>query len=119
VLAEAVSAELAEVDGGRVAVIVPVGAAADVRKSLTAALPDGTVGADDPAGLDAPVSVLTVRQAKGLEFDSVIVVEPAEILAGSARGATDLYVAVTRPTQRLGVIHSGELPAMLHRLVDA
>ena len=63
--------------------------------------------------------VLTVRQAKGLEFDSVLVVEPAAILAESPRGGNDLYVALTRATQRLGVLHAEPLPAALHRLVPA
>ncbi|MCC3772749.1 hypothetical protein, partial [Streptomyces sp. UNOC14_S4] len=43
-------------------------------------------------------------QAKGLEFDTVIVVEPAEF------GVSDLYVALTRPTQRLGIVHGAPLP---------
>jgi DNA helicase IV len=63
--------------------------------------------------LDAPVAVLTVAQAKGLEFDAVVVVDPAELLDGSPRGGNDLYVALTRSTQRLGVVHSGPLPAAL------
>ena len=45
------------------------------------------------------------REAKGLEFDAVVVVEPAEVLAESPRGANDLYVAITRSTQRLAVVH--------------
>jgi DNA helicase IV len=51
-----------------------------------------------------------VRQAKGLEFDSVILVEPDAIVAQSPRGRNDLYVALTRATQRLGVLYSGDLP---------
>jgi DNA helicase IV len=66
--------------------------------------------------LDAPVAVLTVAEAKGLEFDGVVVVEPAAILAESPRGGNDLYVALTRATQRLGVVHTGPLPAALARL---
>ena len=46
----------------------------------------------------------------------MVVVDPAEILAESSRGANDLYVALTRATQRLGVVHSADLPPMLHRL---
>jgi DNA helicase IV len=69
--------------------------------------------------LDAPVAVLTVTQVKGLEFDAVVVVEPAEILDGSPRGGNDLYVALTRATKRLGVVHSGPLPAALARLRPA
>ncbi|GAA1602334.1 AAA family ATPase [Kribbella hippodromi] len=57
------------------------------------------------------VSVLTAREAKGLEFDSVLVVDPDGIVIESPRGLRDLYVALTRCTQRLGVI--GELPDVL------
>ena len=56
------------------------------------------------------MSVLTVRAAKGLEFDAVIVLEPAEILVESARGLNDLYVALTRPTQRLHIVYAKDLP---------
>jgi DNA helicase IV len=91
-----------------------------------AAIGDGTLGVIVPNGLvetavdlDDQVSTLTVRQAKGLEFDSVLVVDPARILAQSPRGTNDLYVAMTRATQRLGVIHPGDLPDVLHRLADA
>lgn len=48
--------------------------------------------------------LLSPRQAKGLEFDTVIVAEPAEF------GTSDLYVALTRATQRLGVVHTGPVP---------
>jgi DNA helicase IV len=56
---------------------------------------------------------------KGLEFDAVLVVEPARILAGGARGAAELYVALTRATQRLGVLHRDPLPAALAGLAEA
>jgi hypothetical protein len=46
----------------------------------------------------------------------VLVAEPGQILAGSPRGHSDLYVALTRATQRLGVLHSGPLPAALASL---
>jgi DNA helicase IV len=59
------------------------------------------------------VAVLTVAGAKGLEFDSVLVVDPDGILTESPRGLRDLYVALTRCTQRLGVIHNGPLPDVL------
>ncbi len=65
---------------------------------------------------DGSVSVLDVTAAKGLEFDVVVLCEPARILAGSPRGAGDLYVAMTRPTQRLLVLHTEPLPAVLARL---
>ncbi|MEV0355193.1 RNA polymerase recycling motor ATPase HelR [Nocardia sp. NPDC050697] len=53
---------------------------------------------------------------KGLEYDAVLVVEPAAILADGPRGAAELYVALTRATQRLGVLHRGELPPALRGL---
>ena len=54
--------------------------------------------------------------AKGLEFDSVLLVDPQGVLDEGVRGHSDLYVALTRATQRLGVVHTGELPAMLAKL---
>ena len=54
--------------------------------------------------------------AKGLEFDSVLVVDPAAIVAEGVRGWNDLYVVLTRATQRLGVLHPGELPTELSGL---
>ncbi|MGV9616003.1 HelD family protein [Nocardia xishanensis] len=62
------------------------------------------------------VRVLTVHDVKGLEFDAVILVEPARILAESPRGMNDLYVALTRATQRLTVVHSEDLPEVLATL---
>ncbi len=64
------------------------------------------------------VTVSTVKDAKGLEFDSVLIVEPAEILAESPRGMGDLYVALTRATQRLGVVHAETLPSELSGLAS-
>jgi superfamily I DNA/RNA helicase len=62
---------------------------------------------------DERVSVLTVERAKGLEFDSVLLVAPDEITGGSPRGLNDLYVALTRATRRLGVVQTGDaVPAL-------
>jgi DNA helicase IV len=57
-------------------------------------------------------------ETKGLEFDAVLVVEPAGILADGPRGAAELYVALTRATQRLGVLHQGPLPRALRGLAE-
>ena len=116
-LVAAVRDEVGHLDGGRLGVILPGGALAEVGAAVTAALPGTAVG-DDP-DLGSRVVVLTVAQARGLEFDSVVVGDPAAILAESPRGRSDLYVALTRATQRLGVIHPGDLPASLSRLADA
>ena len=50
------------------------------------------------------VDVRPVRDTKGLEYDHVVIVDPAEILASSERGANDLFVAMTRATQRLTLV---------------
>ena len=71
---------------------------------------------DGPTELRRHVVVLTVPEVKGLEFDSVIVADPGGIIAESERGLSDLYVALTRSTQRLAVVHTGELPVVLRRL---
>jgi superfamily I DNA/RNA helicase len=53
--------------------------------------------------------LLTPPQAKGLEFDHVVVIEPALIVEeGGERGLRELYVALTRPTKTLVVVHSRE-----------
>ncbi len=62
------------------------------------------------------VTVSTVKEAKGLEFDSVLIVEPGAIVADSVKGMNDLYVALTRATQRLGVVHVDALPGELSAL---
>jgi DNA helicase IV len=114
-VAAAVEAELRLLGDGRMAVIAPAAGIAALRAAFAAALPAGTTGSGARA-LDAPVAVLTVAEAKGLEFDAVVLVEPADILRGSPRGANDLYVALTRPTQRLRVLHGGPLPPGLEPL---
>ncbi|TDB84129.1 helicase [Actinomadura sp. KC216] len=93
---------------GRLAVIASAARHAAVR----AALPDAAAGAT-PEALDSPAVVLTAEEAKGLEFDSVIIVDPAGILTGSPKGGQDLYVALTRATRRLTVVHDGDLPPVL------
>lgn len=99
-LPEAVAKAVAELtpDEGRLAVIAP----RELHRSLAARL-DGVTAGTEP-DLTRTVVLLDPRQAKGLEFDSVLVVEPARY------GTSDLYVALTRATQRLGVLHTGSLP---------
>lgn len=62
------------------------------------------------AGLSRPIALLSTQEAKGLEFDSVVVVDPAAIVASSSRGAGALYVAMTRATQRLTLVSTVALP---------
>ncbi len=94
-----VERELSEVDGGTVAVLVPARRFDEVSSWLS--------------DHDERLSVLTVERSKGLEFDSVVLVAPDEVVAGSPRGLNDLYVALTRATRRLGVIATGDdVPAL-------
>ncbi|MFF2148261.1 HelD family protein [Kitasatospora sp. NPDC058190] len=113
-LAEVVAREAAGLGERRLAVIVPDRLLPDLAEAVVAAVPRASVG-EDPAA-PSPVTVVDVKQIKGLEFDSVLIAEPGLIVDGSPRGLNDLYVALTRATQRLGVVHSGELPAALWRL---
>ncbi|WP_300018292.1 RNA polymerase recycling motor ATPase HelR [Pseudonocardia sp.] len=71
---------------------------------------EGTSVVIGPPGVPGAVAP---SDTKGLEFDAVLVVEPERILAEGPRGAADLYVALTRATQRLGVLHRGPLPQAL------
>jgi superfamily I DNA/RNA helicase len=136
-VAAAAAGEAAGAGGGNVAVLVPPALLREVSEAVAAALRAGANGhrpgpdpdgarpdAAEPGGaadrdgpdLDEQVVVLTVSQAKGLEFDSVLIADPAQILGESPRGLSDLYVAMTRATQRLGVVHPGPVPEVLHRL---
>jgi len=114
-LVDAVAAEQTRIGDGRLAVIVPGSRYAALTALLSAERPGVAYGAD-PALLDASTAILQVDQAKGLEFDSVLIADPAAILRESPRGLSDLYVAVTRATKRLGVIGDGALPEVLHRM---
>lgn len=76
---------------------------------------EGTSVVIGPPGMDG---VVTPSETKGLEFDAVLVVEPDRILADGPRGAADLYVALTRATQRLGVLHTEPLPPTLSGLSE-
>ncbi|NNU28216.1 AAA family ATPase [Isoptericola sediminis] len=102
---------------GRVAVIAPADRVNGLRGAVAAAVGEA-LGPEEGRRLaaqrpeDAQVLVASPREIKGLEFDAVVVVEPAAVAAG-AGGWGDLYVAMTRPTQRLVVVHAGELPAGL------
>jgi DNA helicase IV len=100
-----------DVAPGTAAVLAPASLVADLAVALDAA----GVEATDPRrdGLGAPLSLLPVDLANGLEFDAVIVVEPAAIVEESPQGLRALYVALTRPTRRLAVVHTRPLPAAL------
>ena len=102
-LAGLVRREAELIGAGRVAVIAPPERVTEIAAAL---------GLAPGPDLDAPVAVLAPEQAKGLEFDSVIIVDPAGIEQASPRGRADLYVALTRTTRRLGLV-GPELPRAL------
>jgi superfamily I DNA/RNA helicase len=84
--------------------------AADAQvDALTAALWDGGL---DVAGR---LGVLPASLAKGLEYDHVVVCEPAAIVEAEERGLHRLYVALTRAVSRLDVVHARPLPPQLSR----
>ena len=79
-------------------------------------LPHSVLDADVAAG---QLTLVPVTIAKGLEFDQVIVVEPARIAAAESRGLQRLYVALTRAVSRLTVLHAEPLPEPLRRAAGA
>ncbi|WP_104477840.1 AAA family ATPase [Actinokineospora auranticolor] len=115
-LADTVAGLAADQGAGTLAVIAPSALVDEVGRAVLGRVPDAGLG--DRPELESRVVVLTVAQSKGLEFDAVLVVEPAAVVAGSERGRNDLYVALTRSTQWVGVVHAAELPAALANLVE-
>ncbi|TAM69579.1 MAG: AAA family ATPase [Microbacteriaceae bacterium] len=99
---EAVRADRELDDSGTLAVIAPIALVAEEYSALVDAF-GGSVGLG-AVGLGRPIAVLTAREAKGLEFDAVVLADPAALVAESPRGASALYVAMTRPTQRLTLV---------------
>jgi DNA helicase IV len=97
--------------GGTIGVIC----ASSMVDSLAAALHQAKVdyGSLEAGALDDTVTLVTVGAVKGLEFDSVVVVEPARIVAESAQGLRALYVALTRATRRLTIVFAEALPPSL------
>lgn len=106
--------EMDAVRPGRVAILAP----GELRPVLMPALEQAGCPVADPGtmgrgGLADPLVLLDADAANGLEFDSVVVVEPARIVDGTARGMRILYVALTRPTQRLAIVAAGPVPEVL------
>ncbi len=97
--------------GGSVAVISPPSELAATGAALSRAGAEfGTAAA---GALEDTITLLAVDAVKGLEFDAVVVVEPAGIVDEAAQGLRSLYVALTRATRRLAVVHSAPLPDSL------
>jgi DNA helicase IV len=101
-VAALVANEVDELGDGRLAVIA---AKADVGLLSSALQPWLSASGD----LQAPVVLLTADQVKGLEFDVVVIVDPRRISKEGPHGARGLFVALTRPTQRLVLAHRGDV----------
>jgi len=98
---------------GSVAVICADAQVKEVSAALaTAGLSSSVLGAG-PVDEDSRLTVVPVTLAKGLEFDHVVLPEPARIASGEAYGLRRLYVALTRAVSRLTVLHVEPLPAEL------
>jgi superfamily I DNA/RNA helicase len=92
---------------GRTGLIAPEAILAEIEPLL----PHPDTAFDE---LSSPIQALTPRAAKGLEFDRVVLVEPAAIAAGGVDGGLRaLYVALTRATKTLVVVHAEPLPPEL------
>ena len=73
----------------------------------------GDVGLLDRDGITEPITLVAAPAVKGLEFDAVVVVEPAAIAGSDVRGLRLLYVAMTRPIRHLSIVHADPLPPTL------
>ncbi len=107
-LLAALPEELEAIADGLLAVIAPARIIDRVRAAVTSVY--GSRVGQGAGGPGQDIVVTTPREVKGLEFDGVVVLEPAEMLKQEAVRVGDLYVAMTRPTQRLRLISTGEIP---------
>ncbi|GAA2510619.1 AAA family ATPase [Pilimelia columellifera] len=92
---------------GSIGVIAPDALAAGLRDALTAA------GETPGVEVGGPLAVVPATVAKGLEYDHVVVVEPAVIVGAEERGLHRLYVVLTRAVSRLSILHTEPLPVAL------
>jgi DNA helicase IV len=97
-----------QLPGGALAVVVPDSLNELVSTALAQAGID--FGRAVTSGLDQPLTMVPISVVKGLELDGVVVVEPARIVSDEPHGMRSLYVALTRSTQRLTVVHRDALP---------
>jgi DNA helicase IV len=91
---------------GTLAVIAPAALHAEIIQGLG----DVNASTDAADALDAAVAVLEPAEAKGLEFDHVVVVEPGRLVTADRAGLRLLYVSITRTTKTLTVVHAEPLP---------
>jgi hypothetical protein len=95
---------------GLIGVVCPGAVRAELAHSLDV---DGLAWSPELRAATSPVVVLGADEVKGLEFDCVVVVEPAQIVAEAEHGLRSLFVALTRCTSRLAIVHAKPLPDVL------
>jgi DNA helicase IV len=100
-----------ELAGGSVAVVAPDDICDEISSAMSANGLEHARAAS--TGLDASLTVVPVSVVKGLELDAVVVVEPSQIVSDQEHGMRALYVALTRSTQRLSIVHHDDLPEPL------
>ena len=112
VLSTVVALEAEATTDGKLGVIVPDDLADAAAARLGVPQSSGASIGNTTARrlLDAPVSVLTVEAARGLEFDAVVILEPAAIVRAHPHGLKALYMAMTRTTRVLHIVHAEPLP---------
>ncbi|TAN25222.1 MAG: hypothetical protein EPN30_05095 [Actinomycetota bacterium] len=110
-LAKVVSAERDKVDPGTVAVIVP----ADDKHLYVERL--SQAGLEFSSSGEASVSVLSIHEAKGLEFDSVVIAGANRLLSAATLNPQALFVAMTRTTKRLVIVHNNDVPDVIVDLI--
>jgi DNA helicase IV len=100
--------------GGSVGLIAADADIAGLFGRITAAgLDAALLGRDDDAMEAARLVCVPAGLAKGLEFDTVVLAEPAHVVAAEPRGLNRLYVVLTRAVSLLHVVHAEPLPAAL------
>jgi DNA helicase IV len=107
-VADATATMRAELGDASIAVVAPDAMVESVSAALTAAGIDHARATR--SGLQTGITVVPVSVVKGLELDGVVVVEPAAIVAAEQQGLRALYVALTRSTRRLTIVHAEPLP---------
>jgi len=100
-------------DGALVGLVVPE---RDLVSMTSIVDHEADVGLLDRDGISKPITLVVASSVKGLEFDAVVVVEPAEIAGTDVRGLRLLYVAMTRPIRHLSIVHSEPLPSPLEEM---
>ncbi|WP_138418605.1 HelD family protein [Sinomonas gamaensis] len=108
-LVQTMPEELEAADGGLVAVIAPEELVEKARSALSEVY--GRRVGSGAGSFEQDIVVIDPREAKGLEFDGVVVLEPGRMVDEHHGRVGDLYVAMTRPTQRLRLIASEALPS--------